>query len=176
MPRLVADPARCWLEVRTYAEGALSRLAHNLSLRVTDLTGSGDVGESGVADLRIPVTGIHVHGVLRGDSVDLNAPSAFERGEIERRIRRDVFSGSAALHVYIEIGEGQARGFVRWDGGGGPLTFPARVEEQGGLFRCAGRAALSLASVQVKPIVGPLRAFRVSDRIEVLWTIEARPG
>jgi hypothetical protein len=172
----VVDPARSTLEVRTYAEGALSRLAHDLSLRVTGVTGAGEVGETAAADFRIPISSLRVHGLLHGDSVDTSAPTGLERTEIEKRIHRDVFSGSEELHVHIEIAGGQARGSVRWEGGGGALAFPARVDEAAGIWRCAGRAMISLASLGVKPIYGPLRAFRVSDRIEVRWSIEARAG
>ena len=166
---LKLDPSHSTLEIRTQAEGALSRLAHNLVIGATQISGSATPGEPASADVRVFVAGLRVRGVLKGEAVDLTSPSRGDRDEIERRIRTDVLSGEA-VDVHLDVTGGVAQARLRWVGGSASLQFPVQLEPRSdGGYASTGEAPVSLKLLGVKPIVGPLRAFRVVDTIRVRW-------
>jgi hypothetical protein len=173
--RLIVDAARTTLEIRTFAEGALSGLAHDLSLIAAGVSGSATAGDNPEADLLVSVGGIHVRGVLRNGAVDPGSPSRIERHEIEKRIRQDVLPGTDAVSVQLRVRGTQAEARVQWARGSTTVSFSMVLEKAGDTeWHTRGSTALSLAALGVKPIYGPLRAFRVADRIEVHWDAVAR--
>jgi hypothetical protein len=89
-------------------------------------------------------------------------------------MREDVFFGGARLVTAAAQGTSRSGGEATIAIGARtqrvPLTLSVDAIE-GGQLRATGRLTLSLAQLGVKPIKGPLGAFRVKDAVEVLFAI-----
>jgi hypothetical protein len=180
MQSLLVDGAAATITVRTRAEGLLARLAHDLELRSTDVSGTVTLdGAAWTATLSVPVASLRVVGALHGDAVDLTVLSAGDRAQIEQKMREDVFFGGAAVVTVSAQGaaptSGEATISVASRSQRGPLTITAAPLE-GGATRATGRFLISLERLGVKPIKAPLGAFRVKDAVEVLFAIPLRPA
>jgi hypothetical protein len=169
MAASLALDARSTIEVRTFAEGMLSSVAHNLCLRCEGVEVTGRLDPEIEATLLFPVERIRVFGTIRNGVVDESAPTGIERREIERRIREDVFPDTRQIEVAVTPTEAT----VRWSGGRVTLPLRLSVLTLEGRPRCHGSCSLSLRALGVKPIVGPLRAFRVRDLVEIHWELIA---
>ncbi len=77
---------RC--EVRTYKEGLLSRVGHDLALRAQRLSATPDPARGW--HVRVPVDGLVVVGALRDGQLDARALSAGDRAKIQQTLRREV--------------------------------------------------------------------------------------
>jgi hypothetical protein len=154
----------------TYAEGLMSRLAHDLALeaipdeaRVLERTETG-----GRAELVFAVSKIKILGAVRKDVVDPAALSESDRRDIQGKITDAIGAGTIRATVAVE--GGSARVSLTLPCGAGTASFP--IERDADAYR--GRARFSLKALGVKPVKGPMNAFRLSDRLEVV--IEARAG
>lgn len=174
---MIVDSSASKLAIRTRATGMLARLAHDLELEVSDVRGEvRRSDDSFTGQLIVPVDRIRVVGRLHGDRVDRGGISASDCGEIERKIRAEVFPGVKEIQV-----RGGGREWkqidVTIDSGLGKTSVPMSIRgtEADRQIRITGRTELSLAKLGVREIKGPLGAFRVKDAVEVLFEIILRP-
>lgn len=164
------DFAASQVMVRTKASGLLSRLAHDLEIAAERF--SGEVERDGAtwsAQLEFPVRDLRVKGAVRGDRVE--PLSASDCAEIERRMRDDVLPvDNVKVNVSGNLEGGEAR--VRIGKREQRVPFSITTSEQ----RSHGRLALSLAALGVREIKGPLGAFKVSDAVEVRFSLVLADG
>jgi hypothetical protein len=163
------------ITLRTRAEGLLARLAHDLELTSAEVSGHVDVdGDAWTAELSVPVASLRVVGALHGDAVDSAVLSAADRAQIEQKMREDVFFGAARVVTATARGASLSSGEATIAIGSRsqritfPLSAPALAD---GTLRPTGRFTLSLDALGVKPIKGPLGAFRVKDAVDVSFAI-----
>jgi hypothetical protein len=158
------DPERSQITIRTEAEGLLSALAHDLEIRAHDVSGwlEGAKGE-----LRVPVDGLRVVGAVKRGRVDPSVLTTRDKNDIERRIREEVLAGGTHVEVDAEV-EGN---FVA-------LTVRAPAGKQH--VRCGfvregprarGECALSLSTLGIGVVRGPMGAFRVRDRVPIAFDV-----
>lgn len=177
LQRYEIDAATARLRVRTRASGLLSRLAHDLEIAASTVTGHAHLdGEAWSADLVVPTAGLRVVGALHGQELDENALSANDRDQIERRLRDDVLAGKRAIDVRAS-GSDRRSGVAavtldarRQDG----VALTLRVAVDAGTLTVSGSARVALSRLGVREVKGPLGAFRVADIIEVLWDLVLR--
>ncbi len=162
------------LTIRTKASGLLGRLAHDLELEATGL--QGVVQRDGERfEATLSFGGLRVVGVVRGAIVHPAVLSAADRTEIEARIERDVLPRSQRVQVSVQGSVPHGDAEVRARG----RAVRARVEvraEGAGPQEVSGTARLSLSSLGVPPIKGPLGAFHVADEVEVSLRATLRPA
>lgn len=173
--RLLVDAAATKVTIRTRAEGLFARFAHDLELTGREVSGNVTVdGDTWTADLSVPVTALRVSGALHGTELDRAALSARDRARIEQKMREDVFFGGARAVTAEAHGTsrtyGEATIAIGTRSQRVPLTLNVKTTE-GGPTRATGRLIVSLAQLGVKPIKGPLGAFRVKDAVEILFDI-----
>jgi hypothetical protein len=160
------DAARSRLAVYTFAEGFLSALAHDLELVAGDVSGTLD-GEK--VELRVPVAGLKVTGVMKKGRLDTGVLSAGDRDTIERQIRDEVLAGGAVVargersgnDASVEV-EAPPPRTAR-----ARLTCRVQVTDEAGAKRAKGSAEVSLKGLGAPPVKGPMGAFRVSDKVRV---------
>lgn len=170
------------LVLRTRAQGLLARLAHDLEIAATEITGSASLdveGDGGAwtADIAIPVSSLHVAGALHGDRLDTSTLSSKDRAEIERKIREEVLAAGPEIRARAE-GPSRERGEATVSIGGSSARVRvshSKSEPSGAGFSVTGRAELSLRALGIPEVKGPLNAFRVADTIEVLYTLVILP-
>lgn len=172
--RLVVGSAAT-ITLRTRAEGLLARLAHDLELTSAEVSGHVDLdGDAWTAELSVPVASLRVVGALHGDAVDSATLSAADRAQIEQKMREDVFFGGArvvtatARSASLSGGEATIAIASRSQRVAFPVSVAALADDTLGP---TGRFTLSLDALGVKPIKGPLGAFRVKDAVEVSFAI-----
>lgn len=174
-PSLLVDTAASSIALRTRAEGLLARVAHDLEFAAPVFRGKVTLdGEAWTAELGVAVASLRVVGVIRGSALDRVALSSSDRAQIEQKMRQDVFFGG------VREVTADARGSSR-TGGEATVTLGTRSQRApvtlrveappGGNIKAIGQLTLSLEKLGVKPIKGPLGAFRVKDAVEVLFTV-----
>lgn len=177
MTKLVLDSKRSRVRIRTFAQGLLARLAHDLELACPDVVGSGERNDddSGHATLEVPIAKIEVAGTLRGDRVDAGGLSADDRTDCLRKMRREVFHSSQAddvVRVEATLESGRARVRVTVPNGRSiERTAETKVRPDAEDVHVTGRVVLSLAALGSEPVKGPMNAFRVKDDVEVLFDV-----
>src|SRR6185295_2978151 len=152
------DPARTSILVHTFAEGLLSRLAHDLEIEARGARGVTDAPDTGSID--VPVAELRVVGARKKNVVDPSALSASERADIEQKIRAEVLPGGEHVRVVVALEGARARLTV--------TTPVSRAREEGnsGEIVVSGQCDLSLKALGIAPVKGPMNAFRLSDRVE----------
>ena len=172
---LLVDSAAAKITVRTRAEGLLARFAHDLELTGREVSGNVTVdGDAWTANLSVPVAALRVSGVLHGAEVDRSALSASDRAQVEQKMRDDVFFGGARAVTAAAHGTSRTGGEATIAIGSRSQRAPVTLSVEapfGGPTRATGRLTVSLAQLGVKPIKGPLGAFRVKDAVEILFDI-----
>ena len=183
MADLVLDPAKSRVRLRTFAEGLFARLAHDLELTCTELSGRATRHESnaasGTATIDVPIGKIEVAGVLQGGRVDERGLSPSDRADCLEKMRKDVFhaNASAIVRVHVVLDNGAAR--VRIEPPNGRAverTTRPDVTAEDGAVRVTGTLDLSLAAIGSAQVKGPMNAFRVKDRVEVLFDVGFYPA
>jgi hypothetical protein len=174
----VIDPSASRLIVRTRAVGTLARLAHDLEIRASSLRGGAEVdGDRWTARLEVPVVSLRIAGTLKGDKLDPGGVSASDRGEIERKIREEVLAGTTDVCV---IAEGttpeHAEVTVSLASGRSRVQTPLWPERHEPDVKVIGGVELSLKSLGVREVKGPLGVFRVKDIVEVFYELTLRPA
>ena len=183
---LVVDPTRSNVRLRTFAQGLLSRLAHDLELGCRVIEGTAERGErdnEGVAKLAFLVAGIEVNGTLKNNRVDASVLTSSEQEDVLTKMQKDVFQlerahvKDAKVRVEATLTGGNAR--VRIETPNGRTverSVKVRLEpEASGGARASGAFELSLASLGATPVKGPMNAFRVKDEVEVLFDVVLSP-
>ena len=175
MQTLLVDGSAATITLRTRAEGLLARFAHDLELGGAGLSGKATLdGDTWTADLSVPVASIAVVGALHGDEVDRAKLSASDRAQIEQKMREDVFFGGATSVTVAAQGASLTRGEATIAIASRSQRVPITLSVAplvDGATRVTGRFTISLDSLGVRPIKGPLGAFRVKDAVEVLFTL-----
>lgn len=176
--KLTLVPARSRLSIETHATGLLSKLAHDLSISAKTLTGSGEEANGEVRfELEVPVAGLAVEGVLRAGSVDSGVLSASDRREIERKIREEVLPHASVSIVIVSAGAWPPPERVSMDvtvalgARRATIKTHAVVSVEGESRGFRGRLPLSTPALGMKPVKGPLNAFRVNDVVEVVFDL-----
>ena len=175
---LTLSPSGSHVRVRTFAEGMLARLAHDLELEWPVAEGHADLA-SGEASVRIDADAVTVLGAKKGRHVDLGALSVSDREEIKRRLLGSIGAdrGNGVIVANIKIASGRSKvAKVEIALACGRATTDADVEmsEHDGTTRVTGSLTLSLRALGVPEIKGPLGAFRLKDRIELAFAAELR--
>ena len=164
------------VRIFTFAEGLLSRIAHDLRLHVEPrgviVTRDGD-------DVRAEFdpTAIVVDGAMKGSQLDTDALSRRDRSKIVDTIRDEIlrtrrfpqirFTGTIveqADHVLEVRGELELVGVRR------PLAFVARRDAG----RVSGRATVRPSEFGVEPYKALAGAIRLQDRVVVEFDVEDR--
>jgi hypothetical protein len=182
VPSFVVDTAKSRARIRTFAQGLLARLAHDLELTCHGLTGKGDqtAAESGTASLEIPIAKIEVAGTLKGERVDPNGLSPSDRADCLEKMVRDVFHTRASdgdvVRVEASLEAHGARVRITPPRGRAvERTVALRIAREGEGTRVTGRFDLSLEALGSDPVKGPMNAFRVKDQVEVLFDVVFAP-
>jgi hypothetical protein len=160
-----------------------ARLAHDLELTCKGLSGKArrlDARSlSGSASLEMPIGAIEVAGTLQGDRVDERGLSAGDKKDCLEKMRKDVFQAGPAAVVRVEVTleAGSARLRVTPPNGRAVerTVRPNVSDEDGGRVRVKGQIDLSLAALGSAPVKGPMNAFRVKDRVDVLFDVVFAP-
>ncbi|XXY47972.1 hypothetical protein WME91_49010 [Sorangium sp. So ce269] len=179
MNDLNLDPTASRLTIRTRAVGMLARLAHDLEITASELSGRARLdGDAWTAELAVRAAALRVAGVLRGDRLDPEALSAGDRRDIERRLRDEVLGGTELVDVRAS-GTARDRADVRVKIASGSAALAARLSSRDrgeGAIGVTGSCQLSLAALGVREVKGPLGAFKVRDEIEILFDLTLRPA
>jgi len=181
---LLLDPAKSRVRIRTFAEGLFAKLAHDLELTCAKLEGRASRNDEsttvGTATVDVPVGGIEVAGILKGDSVDERGLSPSDRADCLEKMRKDVFQASASatvrVHVVMDAGAARVR-IVPPNGRAIERAVRPTVSDDGdGRVRVKGALDVSLASIGSATVKGPMNAFRVKDRVEILFDVVFYPA
>ncbi len=173
------DPAASSLVLRTRAAGLLARLAHDLEIRAADLSGHAKLDPAGpwTAELHVPVDALRVAGTLDGDKLDPDGLSAADRAEVERKIREEVLTGTRAVRVRAS-GSSRDRADARVEVAQGAGTVHTRLavsDLPDGAVRVAGSCPVSLRTLSIREVKGPLGAFKLKDEVEIRFDLSLRP-
>lgn len=174
--KLVLAADRSHIKIRTFAEGFLSKLAHDLELGCRKISGTAERnGNDGTATVDVPIEGIEVNGVLKNGQVDLGSPTGFERKEILSKMRKEVFharpNDNASVRAFVTVDAGKARVRVVTPSGR-EVTREVRFERKGDTeMRVSGSVSLSLQDIGSDVVKGPMNAFRVKDAVEVVFDV-----
>jgi hypothetical protein len=177
---LLLDAAASRVRIQTFAEGLLARLAHDLELGCSGLTGTAiRVGEDGTstgsARIEAPLRDLSVLGVLGKDGrVDERALTPSERREIVAKMYNDVFHARPDASVRIEATLEGGRARVRLVPPHGPAvetSIEPQLRTDGRFLRVSGTFDLALSSIGSDAIKGPMGAFRVKDRVRVVFDV-----
>lgn len=157
----------------------LAALAHDLEISATELRGTARLeGDAWSGELEIPVAGLRVAGTLRGDTLDPSGVSERDRREIEQRVRDEVLRGTDVVRV-VASGATRARGEARVtlaSGSAAQQVTLSTSDRDAGAVGVTGSCQLSMASLGVREVKGPLGAFKLKDGIEVLFDLTLRPA
>jgi hypothetical protein len=177
---LVLDASRSRVRIQTFAEGLLARLAHDLELLCSELSGtataSADGGKTtGKASIVAPLRGIVVAGVLGKDGrVDPRALSANEQRDIIAKMQHDVFHAGPDAVVRVEAHHDGGSARIRLippNGKAVETVIRPEVQLQGDDVHAKGTFELSLTAIGSDAVKGPMGAFRVKDRVKVIFDV-----
>lgn len=178
---LVLDPSRSRVRIHTYAEGLLARLAHDLEITCGDLAGTAKrEGDRGTARVATRIGAMMVAGVLHGERVDERGLSPGDKRDVLAKMVKEVFHAGDAAKVEVEASlESSSSARVRLtppNGRAYEATARTEVTDEGAGTRAAGSFEVSLAKIGSDPIKGPMGAFRVKDRVLVLFDLVFQPA
>ena len=184
MTDFVLDATRSRVRVQTFAEGLLARLAHDLELACVDLSGTassvgGDSPTAGKASIEAPLRGISVAGVLGKDGrVDERGLSAGEKTDAVTKMQNDVFHAGddSVVRVEVQLDGGSARVRVAPPNGEAvDVVVRPEIRTEGESVRVTGSFELSLKALGSEVVKGPMNAFRVKDKVKVLFDVVLVP-
>jgi hypothetical protein len=179
---LVLDAARSRVRIQTFAEGLLARLAHDLELVCNDLSGtatqSGDA--NGTASIAVPLRGFAVAGVLGKDGrVDDRGLNPSEQRDCIAKMHNDVFHArpDAVVRVEAHLDGGSARiRVVPPNGKAVETVVRPEVQRDGDAVRASGSFEVSLMAIGSDVVKGPMGAFRVKDKVKVIFSVAFVPA
>jgi hypothetical protein len=182
---LSLDANKSTIRIHTFAEGLFARLAHDIEIVLTELTGSADRA-AGQASVEARLGGAEVAGVLAGGRVDAGVLSAGDRRDILDKMRREVFHAGPSEVVRVEAALDGATAKAKLSTPNGRsvgVRFRADVRDgdgppggEAGETRVSGSFEVSLASIGSDVVKGPMNAFRVKDRVVVRLELVFRPA
>ena len=184
MTDLVLDPTRSRVRLQTFAEGLLARLAHDLELACGDLSGTASRAEDGsatkgTASIVAPVRAIAIAGVLGKDGrVDERGLSTSEKSDAATKMQHDVFhagqDGVVRVEVVLEGTSARVR-VAPPNGKAVDVVVRPEVKADGEGVRATGTFDLSLSALGSDVVKGPMNAFRVKDKVKVLFDVVFAP-
>lgn len=171
MPQLAIVPEKSRVRIHTFAEGLLSRLAHDIELVCDKLEGTATrEGSTASATLSVSLGAMTVAGVLKKGALDTSVLSESDRRDILEKMRREVFHADAGARVQVEVTVDNASAKVRLTPPkhrGVEVVLSPRITEADGGVRVEGAFEVSLASIGSDPVKGPMGAFKVKDRVKI---------
>jgi hypothetical protein len=181
---LVLDPTRSRVRIHTFAEGLLARLAHDLELVCGELSGhaspTGERGGAGSATIEAPLRGFAVGGVLGRDGrVDERGLGPSERRDCLAKMTSDVFHArlDAVVLVQVQLEGRSARvRVVPPSGKAVEAVIKPDVRTDGDDVRASGSFEVSLQAIGSDVVKGPMGAFRLKDRVKVLFDVVFAPS
>jgi hypothetical protein len=181
---LVLDSSRSHVRLQTSAEGLLARLAHDLELACGELTGTasrdGGATTKGTASIEAPVRAIAISGVVGKDGrVDEHGLSTSEKSDAATKMQHDVFHASHGGVVRVEAQLDGATARVRVvppNGKAVEAVVRADVRAEGEGVRASGSFDVSLSALGSDVVKGPMNAFRVKDKVKVLFDVVFTPS
>lgn len=176
------DAAASRLIVETRAKGMLAKLAHDLSLSAGDLSAKATLDAQKLSvELDVPIASLRVDGVKKGAHVDKSVLSSSDRAEIERKIREEVLKAASvtvktaceAPTSLLEDGSHEVAAPLTVEVGRGRTEVRTRaaIATKGVELVARGKATVSMPSLGLAPVKGPLGAFRVDDDIEIVYEL-----
>jgi hypothetical protein len=175
--KLRLDSDKSVVRVRTFADGFLAKLAHDLELVCRGISGHGErLGpDSATCTIEVPVAQIDIGGVLKKGTVDPRGLSGFERKECLSKMQKDVFQTGRAggtVQVVGTLDGGKARLRITVPNGREVvLHAPIHVVETTPSVHASGTVSLSLDSIGSVPVKGPINAFRMKDAVEISFDL-----
>ena len=175
MTDLVLDPTQSRVRIRTFAEGLLARLAHDLELTCRDLGGTAtSEGKSGKGSIAVPLGGMTVAGVLKDGHLDDRALSATERRDIVAKMQHDVFhagpEGVVRVEVHLDGSSARIR-IVPPNGRAVETVIQPELRPDGAAVRATGAFEVSLMALGSEVVKGPMNAFRVKDKVRLTFDV-----
>jgi hypothetical protein len=165
---LRVDTAKSRVEVETEASGLLAALAHDLRILAPIAEGTSPDGQSCL--VRFRTDAMRVIQSCRHKTGAWHAPSSSDAKDIEGRIHRELFQGSAIVSV-----EG------RLDGSFALLTaraqkaqtvrVPIRIERDSTTVRAMGQCELSLLALGTGRVHVPLGAIKLVDSVRITFDV-----
>lgn len=133
-------------------------------------------GGAGSARLEIPIAKIDVGGTLKNGVVDPDGLTRTDREDCLGKMRREVFQARGAddrVTIEADLDDGRARVRVATPNGKTvERVVPLRATTaDDGTLRVSGSLDLSLTAIGSYPVKGPMNAFRVKDRVEVIFDV-----
>ena len=180
MSDLLLDPARSRVRIQTFAEGLFARLAHDLELVCGDLSGhaaraADGRADAGSASIEAPLRGFAVAGVVGRDGrVDERGLNPTERRDCIAKMYTDVFHARPDAMVLVQAQLDGASARVRIvppNGKAVEMVIKPEVRVDGDALRASGSFELSLMAIGSDVVKGPMGAFRVKDRVNVLFDV-----
>lgn len=157
------------ISLLTFKEGLLSRVAHDLRLKVGGWRVEIDEDE---VRAFIPVEGIRVEGALKGGVLDASALSARDRATIETTLQQELLQGARFPEIRV-VARWSRRAPDRDDVG---LSGTLSLRGQERPFSATGRlrsGSLELTALLrpslwgIAPYKALLGAIKLQDRVEV---------
>lgn len=179
MTDLVLDSEKSRIRVQTFAEGLFARLAHDLELACKDVSGKATRGEGegapkGSATLEVPLQGFVVEGVLKDGRLDAGAMSPTDQRDCLAKMHHDVFharpDGVVRVEAHAEAGSVRVR-IVPPNGKSLEVVTRPEIVAEGEGLRAKGTLEVSLSAIGSDVVKGPMNAFRVKDKVAVLFDV-----
>lgn len=177
--KLVLAPSESHVRIRTFAEGLLARLAHDLELVCREPHGAAERtdGDDASGHVDIAIAKIDVNGTLKHGRMDPDGLSASDRADCLAKMRKDVFfvddRSDAFVRVTATLRGNHAQLRIATPGGAmveRPVTVILETVGEHAT-RVSGTFDVSLNALGSSPIKGPMNAFRVKDSVEVAFDL-----
>lgn len=176
--RSLADDDRTMSELPcvrlfVFKEGLLSRLGHDLRLRVESFEMTL---ETGTIEGRFSTASIRVDGVMRGETFDADGLSSRDRAKVEKTIHDDILQTSRFPEAVFEASleprgdTGELRGSLSLLGRRRALD-PIQIMPMGD--RLVAKLTLEPTRWGIKPYRGLAGALKIQDRIDVEIAVAA---
>lgn len=160
------DPEGTRVRVYTFAEGMFSRLAHDLELEapLAEVTGELDGAGDGHLDVSFRAGSVRVIGFVKKGVTDEHGPSGSDRADIVERMLA-ALGATAESTIRARVEKKGGRVTVDLEVPTGRAKAEAAIREEGGAL--VARLRYSMPTLGMKPVKGPLGAFRLADHVEV---------
>ena len=164
---LVLDPKRTSVHAFTGTEGLFARFAHDLDIVARDIEGHADDHPPASAHVRIRISGLHVVGVVKKGRTDEGALSKWERDQIMGRMATEVFRGTADITAEATMNGDEATIAVITATGRQFVRSKVTIARDPSSLTVKGECTLSLRTLGIGPLKGPMGAFTVADAVRI---------
>jgi hypothetical protein len=173
--RLALDTKKTRIVVHTFAEGMFAKLAKDLEIELVARDGHVTIEDGKTrAEATFDVARARVTGVLHGKNVDEGALSEKDRADILHKMR-DAIGGDGVVTISATTDDEKKAAFdVKLPRGASSARAPIDVTKSDGATEARearGEVELSLSTLGVREVKGPLNAFRLSDRVRVIFRV-----